>query len=151
MNIHPISAAVLLAVASMLTAGCQDSTSKDVAEARVDAAKDVANAREKAGVAVAKANEKVSDARVDYADKEHAARHTLTEVESEAMIKRAHAAYSVATTHVDGNYDIAQEECKSLSGVDKTACISAADATRAADQAQVTAVRDSALVAADNH
>lgn len=152
MTIRPIAAAMMLALSTLVIAGCQDNnTSKDVADARVDASKDTAEARKDASAEVAEANDKVADARSDYADQEQDAREELTETEAAAMVQRANAEYDVATTQIEGNYAVAKEACDALSGVEKTACVSEADATRAADQAQATATRDAALVAADQH
>jgi hypothetical protein len=150
MTIRPISIAVLLAVSTLL-AGCQDNNPKDVAAARADAARDVASARDAASTSIANANDKVDAARADYVDQEQGARKTLTAVEAEAMAKRAHADYDVGTAQVDGAFSVARQKCDSYTGVDKTACLSTADAKRAMDQAQITASRDAALVAANHH
>jgi hypothetical protein len=152
MAIRPLLAALLFAASTLLLAGCQDHDSAtDVAAAREDANKAVASARQDANASIARANETVADAHAVYVDEEQNARKSLTRAEADAMIARAHATYDVATTQIDGNFEIEGKKCGSLVGVDKTACLSAAEVTRAVDHAVVSANRDEALVAASHH
>jgi hypothetical protein len=63
----------------------------------------------------------------------------------------ANAEFNVATAAAKGGYDIAKEKCDALSGVTKDACISTADATLESTRASATAIRDAALVSAEQH
>lgn len=107
-------------------------------------------ARHDADKTVDKANDKLVDAQTDYARADDAARAKLTVVESQTMSKKAKADFDVAIAKAEGRHDIATEKCGALSGVDKTACISAADASFAAEQADATARRDQTLVQAES-
>ena len=91
------------------------------------------------------------DAQQAYAESDEIAAKKLTKVESDAMIKTANADFDVASAEAKGGYDVAKEKCDALNGVDKTACLSTADATLAANQAEATAIRDAALVSAEHH
>jgi len=62
------------------------------------------------------------------------------------MVSTANADFKVASTEARGRNDVAKSKCGLLDGVEKTACISTADATLAANQADATAIRDAALV-----
>jgi hypothetical protein len=64
------------------------------------------------------------------------------------MSKTAEADFDLAVTKAKGIADVAAEKCGILSGVEKNACLSAAEATFEASKAQATAERDAALVAA---
>ena len=144
----------IAAFAALMLTGCQETssdTAKDVAEARQDAAEDSAEARHDANDDVAQADDKVADAQQAYANADEGALRKLTKVESEAMIEKAKAAFDVASTEASGRHKVAKEKCGALTGVDKDACLSTADATLAAEQAAATASRDAALVDAANH
>jgi hypothetical protein len=66
------------------------------------------------------------------------------------MIKTAHADFEIASAQANGRADVARQACGSMSGVDKDACVSKADAILAAELAQATANRDATLVAAEH-
>lgn len=138
----------IVAVAALLLAGCNEApseTSKDVTQAREDASQDVSEARQDASKKESKSEEKVIDAAQAYAKTDANAREKLTAVESEAMASGAKADFDVAMAEAEGRHEIATEECGGLQGVDKTACVSTADANFAADEAAATAIRDTAL------
>ena len=139
----------IVAVAALLLAGCNESpseTSKDVTKATEEASQDVSEARQDASKTESKSEEKVIDAQQEYAKTDANAREKLTEVESEAMAAQAKADFDVAKTEAEGRHNIAVEKCGALEGVDKTACVSTADASLAAELAAATANRDAALV-----
>ncbi|PJA38707.1 MAG: hypothetical protein CO182_10350, partial [Lysobacterales bacterium CG_4_9_14_3_um_filter_62_6] len=75
----------------------------------------------------------------------------LTAAESAAMVKTANADFDVATTEADARFSIAEQKCGAVSGVDKDACLSAANAVLAVDRATATAQRDAALAQAEHH
>lgn len=137
------------ALSALLLAACQNSvndTAENVAETRDAAADDVADARQDASETLADANEQISNAEQDYARSEKDATRKLTKAQSDAMVKTAHAEYDLAATEARGRNDVAKSKCGLLDGVEETACISTADATLAANQADATAIRDAALV-----
>lgn len=140
-------------LAAMMLAACQNTTTdtaEKVAEARDAAADDVADARQYANETLADANDQISDAQQDYARTEKNATKKLTTAQSDAMVKTAHADFELASTVAKGRYDVAKSKCGLFDGVEKTACLSTADATLAANQADATAVRDAALVSAEH-
>ncbi len=144
----------IVALATFLLAGCNKTpseTSKDVAKAREVATQDSNAAREDASKTENKANENVADAQDVYAESKAGAQEKLSAAESKAMIAKAKADFDVALTDAEGRHSIAIEKCGSLKGVDKTACVSTADAKLASDQADATAERDSALMDAEHH
>lgn len=144
----------LVAVAVLLLAGCDKTpteSAKDVAEARKEASQDVSEARQDAGKIEDKADQKVAAAQDAYAKTDETARAKLTQAESEAMISKAHADFDVAMVEANGRHAIAIEKCGQFTDVDKTACLSTADADFAAEQAAVTASRDAILVQAEHH
>jgi vacuolar-type H+-ATPase subunit H len=144
----------LVAVAVLLLAGCDKTpteTSNDVAEARKEASQDVSEARQDASKIEDKADAKVAAAQDVYARTDETARAKLTRAESEAMISKAHADFDVALVEANGRHDIAIEKCGQFTGVDKTACLSTADADFTAEQAAITATRDAVLVQAEHH
>jgi len=67
------------------------------------------------------------------------------------MISKAQANFDVALAEAEGLHNFAIEKFGALKGVDKTACLSTADAAFTANQATITADRDAALVQADHH
>lgn len=144
----------VIALAALLMAGCDKSatdTSEDVAKARENASQDVSKAQQDANKTEKKANEKVAAAQQDYAETDASAHAKLTAVESEAMIKSAHADFDVAMAAAEGRHKIAKEKCGASEGVDNKACLSTADATFAAEKADIIAHRDEALVQAEHH
>lgn len=146
-----IPAAVLAAL--MLTA-CQETpqeTAKDVSAARQDAAKDVKEAREDKREDVAEANAEVAGARQDFEQDSNAAMKKLTAAEAEAMVKTANANYDIAIAQISGRADVARQACGAMTGVEKDACLSNAEATFEAEKAAAIAQRDEVLVAAEHH
>jgi len=141
----------IVAMAALLIVGCNKTpseTSKDVTEAREKAGQDVSEARQDANKTESKAEEKVIDAQQEYAKTDATARAKLTEVQSEALTTSAKAEFDVAITEAKGIEDIAKQKCGVLAGAEKNACLSTAAATYAASEADATARRDAALVAA---
>jgi len=144
----------LVAVAALLLAGCDKTpteTSQDVQKARQEASQDDNAARQDASKTESKANEKVAAAQHDYAKASASAQEDLSATESEAMIAMAKADFDVALTEADGRHSIEIKKCGALKDVEKTACLSSADAKLAADQANATAHRDAVLVQAEHH
>jgi hypothetical protein len=144
----------LVAVAALMLAACQETpseTAKDVAAARHDAVENVDAARQDKDKVVSKNNDQVADARQAYVKTDEIARQKLTQVESDAMVKTANADFEIASAEATGRNEIAVQRCDALTGVDKDACVSAAAATLASEQATATSNRDAMLVAADNH
>ncbi len=142
------------AAAALMLAGCTESpseTAKDVSEARQEAAEDSNEARDDRSEEVSKANEDVAEAKHDVMHGDDGEIKKLTAAEAEAMSEKAKADFDVATTDAEGRLNIATEKCDALSGVDKDACVSTANATFAADKAAATATRDAALVRAEHH
>lgn len=140
----------IAAVAALLIAGCNETpyeTSEDVTEARKDASENLSEAREEASQTENRVEENVADARHEYARTDANAREELTEAQTEALRKTAKADFDVAITEATGIRDVAKEKCGVLDGAEKTACLSAADATFAASKAKAIADRDAALVA----
>ncbi len=149
MNVKLIPIAIATA---LLFAGCQESqsdTAKDVAEARTEARKDSNEARQDASESAQEANKDVAQAGQTYGEKTDAARANLTEAEADAMRVNARSAYDIAVTDADGRHEIAKQKCDALTGTDKDACVSAADAALAADKANAEANRDATLASAD--
>ena len=145
---------IVFAGLSLAVAGCNQntpSTARDVAEARADANKEVIEARQDASETMSKSNEEVASAREDYLRIDEGAREDLTEAESDAMVASAKAEFNIARTEAEGRYNIATEKCGAYTGVDRTACLSGADATYASAKALAIADRDEALVRADHH
>jgi hypothetical protein len=121
----------IAAVAVLMLTSCKENasdTAKDVAKAQEEAAQKVDAARKDADKTAAKANEQVADAKADYAKTEAGAQKVLSKAESEAMIKTAHADFDVAIAEAEGRNKVAKEKCDALKGVDKDACLSAAEA-----------------------
>jgi len=144
----------ILALAALLVGGCSKSpseTSKDVAKAREKASQDVTAAQKDASKTESKTDLKVAEAEMDYSKTEDGAHDKLNQVESEAMAKMAAAEFDVAMAEAKGRHNIETKKCGVLKDVEKTACLSAADATLAAEKATATANRDAHLVAADHH
>lgn len=144
----------LLAVAALLLAGCEKSTSentKDVTEAREKASQDTTEARKEAYKVESKAGQKVATAKQDYSKTTADAEQKLDKAEANAMTMTANSDYDVAMARVEGAHKVAVEKCDLLKDVEKTACKSTADAAFAASQAKATAIRDAALVQAERH
>ena len=142
----------ILALAALLLGGCKESaseTSKDVSQAREKASKDVSTAQQEANKTEMKAEKKVDEAQQDYAKSQAGAQGKLNKTEAEAMSKMAKADFEVAMAEIKGRHNIATEKCGVLTGVEKTACQSSADATLAADEAIAIANRDAILVQAE--
>lgn len=138
----------IVAMAALLLSACDESaskTSKDVTQARVEASQDSSEARQEASQVESKSVDKVVDAQQAYAKTDAKARQKLTQVESEAMIAGAKADFDVAKTKAEGSLNIAMEKCGALKGVDKTACLSTADANFTAEVAAATADRDTVI------
>jgi len=138
----------IVAVGALLLAGCNESpseTAKDVTQAREKAGQEVSEARQDASKTASKSEDKVMDAQQEYAKTDANAREKLTDVESQAMTAQAKADFDVAKTEAEGRHNIAVEKCGALEGVDKTACVSTADANFAAEVAAATANRDEAM------
>ncbi len=138
-------------LAALMLAGCKETaseTAEDVAKARADASEDVGAARQEASQTVQKADEQIADAQQEYANTDATARADLIEVQSDAMSKTAQADFDVAIANAKGIADVATEGCGMLTGVDKTACLSAAESEFEVSKAKATAERDAALVAA---
>lgn len=146
---------ILFAVSGLaLVAGCQESATahaSDVAEVRAEAREDNAEAIEDATDEVAEANQDVREARDDYDETAGEAHEELSATEADAMAVRARANFDVAMVEAKGRHEVAKEGCGDLTGVEKDACFSTADALHAADEAAAIATRDAALVAADYH
>lgn len=146
-----IRLAPIVALTALMLAGCNKTpseTSKDVSQAREEAAEDVSEARQDANRTENKVEEKVVDAQQDYAKTDANARAKLNEVQSEGHSKTAKADFDVAIAKAKGIEDVAKQKCGVLGGAEKNACLSTAAATYEASKADATAKRDAALVAA---
>lgn len=144
----------VFAVAFLFLAGCDksaDETTKSVAKAREEAGQEVTKAQQAATEIENNANEKLAEAQQDYAESDTSARAKLSKAESEAMISKAQADLDVAMAAAEGSHRIAVEKCGLLTGVDKNACLSTADAAFTADKASIIAQRDMTLVQAEHH
>lgn len=153
---NPMKLPLMLFTLSALTlgTGCQETASAnaaDVAEVRADANEDIDEARQDAGKDVAEANLEVMEARADHDASSVDADAELTATESAAMVVRARANFDIDIAEARGRHEIAKERCGTLTGVEKEACFSTADAEHAADEAAATATRDASLVAAEYH
>ncbi len=144
-----------LAISLALLAGCQESsseTSRDVAEARVEATEANAEARHDAAEDMSEAGGELSEARQDYREAEGDAHDDLNESESEAMVASAHARYDVMHTEAQGRHKIAIERCDGMSrGQERDACVTEADGVLAVAESEAEKIRDEALLAASRH
>jgi vacuolar-type H+-ATPase subunit H len=139
-------------IAMLALAGCNKTpaeTSKDVAVAREKASEEVSEARQDASKSENAAIDKVVDARQAYAKTDASARAKVIEAESDAIRTMANADFDVAIAEAKGRHDIGTGKCGVLGGVEKTACLSTADAAFKADEANATADRDASLVEAN--
>jgi len=144
----------IAAMAALMLTGCKETateTAEDVAKARSDATENVSEARQDLNKTINKAEEDVAEARHDYTERDTPARADLNEAKSDAMDDTAEANYDVAMAEAEGIENIASEKCGVLSGVEKNACLSAAEATFEAAKARAIAERDAALVAASRN
>jgi hypothetical protein len=144
----------IAAIAALLMVGCEKSPSGSAAavdEARSDAAANTSSAREDATAKSVKADTKVATATQDYVETRGEAAAKLSKVESEAMITKAKADLEVATALADGRHSVALEKCEVLDGAQKNACVSAADAAHALERSEAIALRDKALLRAEQH
>ncbi|HVF35956.1 MAG TPA: hypothetical protein VND91_11595 [Candidatus Saccharimonadia bacterium] len=145
---------MIASVAVLMLAACRETpteTASDVAKAQEEAARESSEARREARESVAEADADVAEAARAHDAAGEATRKKLSAVEAEAMIEHANASYDVAIAETEGRHAVATEACDALTGVDKEACVSTADATLAAERASATATRDAALVDAAHH
>lgn len=144
-----------LAISLAMLVGCQESTSetsRDVAEAREDAAESNEAAREDAADEMDDASGELAEARQDYRETEGDAHEDLNESESEAMVAAAHARYDVMHTAAQGRHKVAMERCDGMSrGEERDACVTEADGVLAVSESEAEQVRDEALLAASRH
>ena len=144
-----------LAISLALLAGCQESsseTSRDVAEARVEAAESNTEAREDAARDMSDAGGELSDARQDYREAEGDAHEELNESEADAMVASAHARYDVMHTAAQGKHKVAMERCDGMSrGEERDACETEAEGVLAVGESEAEQARDEALLAASRH
>jgi hypothetical protein len=66
----------------------------------------------------------------------------------DVLAERAEANFTLATKEADARARVAMEKCEALGGVDRTACQSEVDATRAVEETRAIADRDAALAQA---
>lgn len=153
MNLRMIP--LTLAVSLALVAGCKESsseTSRDVAEARVEAAESNDDAREDAAGDMADASGELAEARQDYREAEGDAHDDLNASESEAMVAAAHARYDVMHTAAQGRHKVAMERCDGMArGEERDACETEADGVLAVGESEAEQARDEALLAASRH
>ena len=148
MTYRPILFAAISAFA--LTA-CQETpseTAKDVAQARDTAVEQNQEARQEANEDRAQAAADVTEAKNDMVVVDNNRVNKITKAESEAMLTAAQTKYDVAMTESKGRYNIENEKCDALKGVGEDACRSTIEATLAAEEAAITATRDSEIVSA---
>jgi len=144
----------LAVLAALLLAGCKETaseTAKDVTQAREKASQDISAAQQDASKVENKAETKIVDAQQQYAETDADARAKVSDAQSEALQSTAKADFDVAVAEAEGRYNVAVEQCGVLSGAERKACMSKADAEYKADEALATANRDADLVVADKY
>ncbi len=148
-------ALVATAGIGLALAACGQSTSTtaaDAAEARSDAFEDFREDRKDADAEHEASKADTTADREDYASSTEISREKLVKAESNAIVAKARADFSIAQTAAESHYAIEIEKCDvSEDIVDKQACHGQADAEFAGEKAQLAADRDAELARADQH
>jgi hypothetical protein len=146
-----IPAATIL---TLMLCGCTETpaeTKRDVSEAKQTAAESNDEAQTNANKEVLMANEKIVDEQQAQSETSEDSRKKITQFESAAMIAKARADFDVAITQAKGRQRVAKEKCDALDRAARNVCVSAVDATMAADESLAAANRDNALLVAEYH
>ena len=144
-----------MAIAALFLIGFQDPAQEfasNVTQASVEVIKSVADARKDANEPMLKANEGEADAINSYASSDTEAQAKLAAAQADAISERARAEYYLAMATARENYRLAAQKCYALDrGVGRTACKNTADTLLAIASADAAAMRDVALMAAEDH
>jgi len=142
------------ALAALMLGGCGDTsndTARDIRETRDDAAQNINAARDNAQDTINRVDRDVNELERDLARTNANAREQLNEAEADARTETAQAVFEVEEAEANGRHNIAMERCDAVTGVEKDACISTADANLASELAIAVSRRDNALVAAERN